>query len=90
MDHTAPKKPQGQELTGGEKCCNRLVSRVRVVVAPGSAGGNRCRRVKEVVRWTTQGISAVVLEMAGGLHHLRVSCRHPLPALDVLSWVNST
>jgi hypothetical protein len=43
-----------------------------------------------VVRWTTQGISDVVLEMAGGWHHLRVSCRHPLPALDLLSWVNST
>jgi hypothetical protein len=43
-----------------------------------------------VLRLTTKGIADVVMEIACGLHNLRVSCRHPLPILDLLSWVNST
>ena len=74
----------------GEKFCNRIFSRVRVVVEHVIAGGKRCRRVKDVWRLTTQGIADVVMEIACGLHNLRVSCRHPLPVLDLLNWVNST
>jgi hypothetical protein len=79
-------------LNDGEepKFCNRIFSRVRVVVEHVIAGVKRCRIVKDVLRLTTKGISDVVMEIACGLHHLRVSCRHPLPALDLLSWVNST
>jgi hypothetical protein len=43
-----------------------------------------------VLRLTTEGISDVVMEIACGLHNLRVSCRHPLLALDLLSWVNNS
>ena len=74
----------------GEKFCNRLFSSVRVVVEHVIAGVKRCRIVKDVLRLTTKGISDVVMEIACSLHNLRVSCRHPLPTLDVLSWVNST
>jgi hypothetical protein len=74
----------------GEKFCNRLFSSVRVVVEHVIAGVKRCRRVKEVLRLTTKGMSDVVLEIACGLHNLRVSCRHPSPAFDLLSWGNST
>ncbi len=74
----------------GEKFCNRIFSSVRVVVEHVIAGIKRCRIVKDVLRLTTQGISDVVMEIACGLHNLRVSCRHPLPVLDFLSWVNST
>ena len=52
------------------------------------AGVKRCRIVKEVLRLTTEGISDVVMEIACGLHNLRVSYRHPLLVLDLLSWVN--
>jgi hypothetical protein len=31
-----------------------------------------------------------VMEIACGLHTLRVSCRHPLPVFDVLSLVNTS
>jgi hypothetical protein len=73
----------------GEKFCNRIFSSVRVVVEHVIAGVKRCRIVKDVLRLTTQGISDVVMEIACGLHNLRVSCRHPLLALDLLNWVNS-
>jgi hypothetical protein len=74
----------------GEKFCNRIFSSVRVVVEHVIAGVKRCRIVKDVLRLTSEGISDVVMEIACGLHNLRVSCRHSLLALDLLSWVNST
>jgi hypothetical protein len=90
VDHPAQKKPKGKELTVGAKFCNRIFSSVRVVIEHVIAGGKRCRIVKDVLRLTTKGILDVVMEIACGLHNLRVSCWHPLPALDLLSWVNST
>ena len=74
----------------GEKLCNRIFSSVRVVVEHVIAGVKRCRIVKDVLRLTTTGIADVVMEIACGLHNLRVSCRHPLPTLDLLNWVSST
>jgi hypothetical protein len=49
------------------------------------AGVKRCRIVKDVLRLTKEGVSDLVMEIACGLHNLRVSCRHPLPVFDVLS-----
>ena len=54
------------------------------------AGVKRCRIVKDILRLTKAGIADMVMEMACGLHNLRVSCRHPLPAFDVLSLINSS
>ena len=36
-----------------------------------------------------RNISDLVMEIACGLHNLRVSCRHPFPAFDVLSLLGS-
>ena len=73
----------------GEKFCNRIFSSVRVVVEHVIAGIKRCRIVKDVLRLTTKGIAAGVMEIACGLHNLRVSCRHPFPTFDVLNLLNS-
>ena len=73
----------------GDKFLNHLVSSVRIVVENVIAGVKRCRRVKDVVRLTKAGIADLVMEIACGLHNLRVSCRHPLPTFDVLSLINS-
>jgi hypothetical protein len=73
----------------GDKCLNRLVSSVRLIVENVIAGVKRCRIVKEVLRLTKAGISDLVMEIACGLHNLRVSCRHPLPTFDVRSLINS-
>jgi len=74
----------------GAKCLNHLLSSVRIIVENVIAGVKRCRIVKDVLRLTTAGISDRVMEIACGLHNLRVSCRHPLPTFDVRSLINSS
>ena len=76
-------------MSAGEQFLNHLVSRARVVVENVIAGVKRCRTVKDVLRLTKAGIADLVMEIACGLHHLRVSCRHPLPAFDLLSLISS-
>ena len=73
----------------GERFLTHLISRARVVVENVLAGVKRCRIVKEVLCLTKAGLSDMVMEIACGLHNLRVSCRHPLPTFDVLSLINS-
>ena len=73
----------------GDKFLKHLISSVRIIVENVIAGVKRCRRVKDVLRLTTAGIADRVMEIACGLHHLRVSCRHPLPTFDVRSLINS-
>ena len=76
-------------MSVGDTCLNHLVSSVRIVVENVIAGVKRCRIVKDVLRLTTDGLSDLVMEIACGLHNLRVSCRHPFPTFDVLSLINS-
>jgi len=71
-----------------DRFLNHLISSARVVVENVIAGVKRCRIVKEVLRLTTEGLSDRVMEIACGLHNLRVSCRHPLPTFDLLSLVS--
>ena len=73
----------------GDKFLNHLVSSVRIIVENVIAGVKRCRIVKDVLRLTKTGISDLVMEIACGLHNLRVSCRHPLPTFDLRSLVSS-
>ena len=73
----------------GDRFLNHLISSARVVVENVLAGVKRCRIVKDVLRLTTDGMADLVMEIACGLHNLRVSCRHPLPTFDVLSLVSS-
>jgi DDE superfamily endonuclease len=76
-------------LSVGEKFINTIFSSARVVVEHTIAGVKRCRIVKDVLRLTKADISDLVMEIACGLHNLRVSCRHPLPAFDLLSLISS-
>jgi hypothetical protein len=76
-------------LSVGDKFLNHLVSSVRIVVEHVIAGVKRCRIVKDVLRLTKAGMSDMVMEIACGLHNLRVSCRHPFPTFDVLSLISS-
>jgi hypothetical protein len=73
-------------LSVSEKVINTIFSSARGVVEHTIAGVKRCRSVKDVLRLTKAGISDRVMEIACGLHNLRVSCRHPLPACDLLSF----
>ena len=77
------KKPRGQELSWADKFLNQIISSVRIEVEHVLAGIKRCRIVKDVLRLTKEGISDLVMEIACGLHNLRVACRHPLPDFDL-------
>jgi hypothetical protein len=59
-------------LSVGEKFINTIFSRARVIVEHTISGGKRCRMVKDVLRLTKEGISDRVMEIACGLHNLRV------------------
>ena len=82
------KKPKNKELSVAEQVLNRIISGVRVVVEHVIAGVKRCRIVKEVLRLTTPGASDLVMEIACGLHNLRVDCRHPVPVFNMQSLLN--
>jgi hypothetical protein len=73
-----------------DKILNRIFSSARVVVEHIIAGVKRWRIVKDVLRLTKKGLSDLVMEIACGLHNLRVECRHPLPTFDLLSLVDSS
>jgi hypothetical protein len=50
------------------------------------AGVKRCRIVKDRLRLTKAGLSDLVMEIACGLHNLRVTCRHPTETVDLLDF----
>lgn len=62
---------------------------MRIVVENVIAGVKRCRIVKDLLRLTTDGISDMVMEIACGLHNLRVTCRQPQETLDLFDLVGS-
>ena len=76
-------------MSVADRFLNHLISSARVVVENVSAGVKRCRIVKDVLRLTKAGMSDLVMEIACGLHNLRVSCRYPFPTCDVLRLVSS-
>ena len=47
------------------------------------AGVKRCRILKDTFRNTKDGFSDLAIEVACGLHNLRIECRHPLPAFQL-------
>ncbi len=77
-------------MSVGDTFLHHLISRGRILVEHVMAGVQRCRIVKDVWRLTKTGIADMVMEIACGLHNLRVSCRHPLPTFDVLRLINSS
>src|SRR4029450_8514925 len=86
----SPKKAQRPGVERGDTFLNHRISSVRIIVEHVIAGVKRCRIVKDVLRLTKTGISDMGMEIACGLHNLRVSCRHPLPTFDVLRFINSS
>jgi hypothetical protein len=74
---------RGQELSGIDKFLNKLISRVRIVVENVISGVKRCRIVKDTLRLTKKNISDLVMEIACGLHNLRVTFRQPMQTVDV-------
>jgi hypothetical protein len=71
------KKPKGKILGTVDQLSNRFIASVRIKIEHVLAGIKRCRIVKEVLRNTKDGFSDLVMQIACGLHNLRVSFRRP-------------
>ena len=69
------KRPRGQELHPLQKTINTLISAVRVGVEHAIGGVKRCRIVAETFRNLRTGFVDEVMEVASGLHNLRVAAR---------------
>ncbi|MDD4490132.1 MAG: transposase family protein [Paludibacter sp.] len=70
------KKPKGKELTPEQKKSNRSISSFRVLVEHAIGGAKRCRIVKDRFRCHKFGFDDLVMELACGLHNLRVSLNY--------------
>lgn len=70
------KKPKGKELPDEVKKNNTLISKVRIVIEHILSGVKRCRIVKDVFRNTKENFDDLVMEIACGLHNLRVQHRY--------------
>jgi hypothetical protein len=71
-----------------DKLLNQIFSAARVVVEHTLAGVKRCRIVKDVLRLTKAEISDCVMEIACGLHNLRVSFRRTSQHVDLIQMFN--
>jgi len=67
------KKPKGKELTVEQKETNRSISSFRVLVEHAIGGAKRCRIVKDRFRCHKFGFDDLVMELACGLHNLRIT-----------------
>ena len=67
------KKPKGKELTEEQKETNRSISSFRVLVEHAIGGAKRCRIVKDRFRCHKFGFDDLVMELACGLHNLRIT-----------------
>ncbi len=74
---------RGKELTQVDKFFNKLISSVRIVVENVICRVKRCRIVKDILRLSKENISDLVMEIACGLHNLRVAFRQPLQTIDI-------
>jgi hypothetical protein len=75
--HQPEKKPRGKELPAEDKIFNKMISGVRVIAEHVISGVKRLRIVRDVLRNTKEGFADPVMEIACGLHNLRVTFRVP-------------
>ena len=69
------KKPRGKDLDDEAKAANKSLSKVRVRVEHSIAGIKRCNIVSDVNRNYKHGFADTSMNVACGLHNLRVSTR---------------
>lgn len=69
------KKPRGAMLSDEEKERNQLISKVRIGVEHSIGGAKTYRIVKDTLRHHLEDFADAVMEIACGLHNLRVDTR---------------
>ena len=82
------KKPRGGELDLSERFINSVISRSRITVENIICGIKRCRIVKDTFRNHLPGFDDLVLELACGLHNLRVRHRHSFDHFTLFDFVS--
>ena len=82
------KKPRGGELDWSERFINSVISKSRITVENIICGIKRCRIVKDIFRNHLPGFDDLVLEIACGLHNLRVRHRHSVEHFDLFDLVS--
>lgn len=80
------KKPRKKELTVEEEFVNRLISSTRVIVENVICGVKRCRIVKDIFRNKKENFDDLVMEIACGLHNLRVENRSPVETISLVDF----
>ena len=70
-------------MSDADRWLNSIISKSRIVVENVIAGVKRCRILKDTFRNTKEGFSDLAIEVACGLHNLRIECRHPLPVFQL-------
>ena len=72
------KSSKYKKLTDEEKKANKMKSSRRVAIEHAISGVKRCRIVKDIFRYRRYGYDDLVMELACGLHNLRVANRKNL------------
>ncbi|MEM7659083.1 MAG: transposase family protein [Bacteroidota bacterium] len=67
------KKPKNQELTFSQKLYNQILAEMRIVVEHANSGIKRLRMLKDQIRLHSSQIRDQVMEVACGIHNLRVN-----------------
>jgi hypothetical protein len=80
------KKPRGGELTDTERFINSIIASARFSVENIICEVKRCRILKDSFRNHKPGFDDSVMEIACGLHNLRIRHRHPTPTFDLLAF----
>lgn len=78
------KQPRHGELDIAARFINQVISFVRIRVEHILAAVKRCHIVKDIFRNHRTGFDDTVMELACGLHNLRVRHRHPEQHFDLL------
>lgn len=71
------KKPRNKELSENDKMMNKIISSLRITVEHVIGSVKVCRIVKDIFRNTKEDFNDLTMEIACGLHNLKVSHRNP-------------
>ena len=82
------KKPRGGELDLCDRFLNAIISSARITVENIICGIKRCRILKDPFRNHLPGFDDLVMEIACGLHNLRVRHRHSFEQFNLFDFIS--
>ena len=82
------KKPRDAELNLVDRFINSIISRSRITIENIICGIKRCRILKDTFRNHLKCFDDQAMEIACGLHNLRVRHRHPVDTFDLFDFIS--